>query len=123
MITDFKKSLSVVAGGLIVVVVAYVLLSTPVVRIYPKAVSIEGNETVPVIVTFGGLVDVAESKLSSPYIKITTISMYGNRWELKFDADSNLPNGEYDVIISVRASYMPFFQDNTVVVHVNRERV
>lgn len=123
MATDFKKILSIVARGLIVVVVAYVILSTPVVHIYPKAVSIEGNESVPVFVSFGGLADIVESKVSSPYIKITTISMDGKRWELKFDDDSNLPNGEYDVIISVRAPYMPFFQDNTMVVSVNREKV
>lgn len=119
---DFKKTLSIVAGGLIVVALAYVLLSTPVVHIYPKAVSIEGNESVPVVVTFGGLVGIVDKKVSSPYIETTLVSadVGGRWWRLKFDADSNLPNGEYDVIISVRAPYIPFFQDNTVVVHVNR---
>lgn len=124
MVVDLKKTLAVVAGGLIVVALAYVLLSTPVVHIYPKAVSIEGNKSVPVLVTFGGLVDIVDRGVSSPYIEITVVSadVEGDWWRLKFDADSNLPNGEYDVFIYARAPYMPFFQKNTLVVHVNRGR-
>ena len=120
---DKKKLVSVILGGVIVFALFYVLLSTPVVKIYPKAVSIEGNESVPVVVTFGGLVDIADSKVSSPYIETTVVSITKSRWNLKLNADANLPNGEYDVVISVRAPYMPFFQQNTMIVHVNREKV